>query len=172
MFWLYFRWNARTNWITRWNSEKHSTRCSVSATNYRAHNSKHDVNYNEKKNYENKNEKFTGIVAWMSYFLPFLPINRHVNWSVAACDIWKRSWFFGNTSLSILRSNFNESMLAILPKTKKFDVFISLHAKNKMIYINFTVVYRFSLSYRHSLNQTMIAHLQMCWNTFSFVWKS
>lgn len=50
----------------------------------------------------------------MSCFSPFPTTKRHVSWSVDACVIRKRSWSFVKVFLSMFKSNFNDSRLAIL----------------------------------------------------------
>lgn len=43
----------------------------------------------------------TVMLAWISYFLPFFPINLQLSSSTLAATIWNRSWFFEKKPSSV-----------------------------------------------------------------------
>ena len=55
----------------------------------------------------------TVIWAWISCFLPCLPITRHVSSSTLALSTWNLSWVLGNTCSRVLISAFSVSRQAI-----------------------------------------------------------
>lgn len=57
----------------------------------------------------------TVIFAWISYFFPFLPINRQLSSSTLADTIWKRSWFLGNIDSNVRISCLSVFRQAIGP---------------------------------------------------------
>lgn len=49
-------------------------------------------------------QTLTVMLACISYFLPFFPMNRQLSSSTLAVTIWNRSWFFENTDSNVLIS--------------------------------------------------------------------
>lgn len=81
-------------------------------------------------------QKITGMFAWMSYFMPFLPINRHVKWSVDVYENWKTLCWLLNSCFNIFKSDFSIMLPAILPHTythkwKLFSLCVKLFNASK-----------------------------------------
>ena len=73
----------------------------------------------EKKKIKIKNG-LTVIFAWISYFLPFFEMNRHVSSSTLALTIWKSSWLLLNSRSSVFISCFKLLRQAIAFRDRNF----------------------------------------------------
>lgn len=64
--------------------------------------------------------QLTVIFAWISYFLPFFPINLQLSSSTLADTIWKRSWFLEKKLSNVRISCFNVFKHAIRLRDWRF----------------------------------------------------